>query len=501
MKKVASLCRAISGTINQSDFERFEEEFRHPDIRRMIEKNASVVESLQNLTAKPIVPPEDLSKVASLRFRPGIDVVQVRPSGYGYTIKVSAAPANMAPQETQVSAPQAQQALPPEMLQAADQQGAATVTGVQAQPDPMAEQMLPVNAFGIYKVTNAETGKQMIGYVIPGLFDPIQGTQTAMTLFTNGASYSVQPGISGSLVGVNHNLPIPENPDIRGLGVFVKTNGKAIMCTVPFNIITKVQVQGNGYFAAQDMNGTDLRIIPSEGLQRPVASSTTDIAIPADFQFMPLENPVQLAAGNELMKAAQANAYETMAEIRAWEGGCRLSGPVFEKIGSGEHSWADGVFWLAAAGMPQNLSAACLEKAASDGKPLRMFNLRPLSTREEAYEGALKEAAVDMLDTELPKRVNLLKEISAITFDKKASALVDTASVDAVLALNFLNPENVETFIEFLPQLEEASAKLASVTLAAQLGLQSIPKTAAVRAMFALEDVITGLKSLKSYQV
>jgi hypothetical protein len=108
---------------------------------------------------------------------------------------------------------------------------------------------------------------------------------------------------------------------------------------------------------------------------------------------------------------------------------------------------------------------------------------------------------VDMLDTELPKRVNLLKEISAITFDKKASALVDTASVDAVLALNFLNPENVETFIEFLPQLEEASAKLASVTLAAQLGLQSIPKTAAVRAMFALEDVITGLKSLKSYQV
>ena len=358
-----------------------------------------------------------------------------------------------------------------------------------------------VTAFGIYKVTNAETGKQMVGYVIPGLFDPVQGAQTSMTLFTNGSSYSLQPGISGALVGVNHNLPIPENPDIRGLGVFVKTNGKAIMCTVPFNIVTKVQVQGNGYFAAQDMNGTDLRIIPSEGLQRPVASSTTDIAIPADFKFMPLENPVQLAAGNELMKAAQANAYDTMVEIRAWEGGCRLSGPVFEKVGSGEYSWADGVFWLAAAGMPQNLSAACLEKAASEGKPLRMYGLRPLSTREEDYEGALKEAALDMLDTEIPQRVNLLKEIAAVTFTKEASALVDTASVDAVLALNFLNPENVKTFIEFLPQLEEASAKLASVTLAAQLGLQSVPKTAAVRAMFALEDVINGLKSLKSYQV
>jgi len=249
------------------------------------------------------------------------------------------------------------------------------------------------------------------------------------------------------------------------------------------------------------MNGNDIRIIPSPGLAKPVASSTTDIAIPPDFKFMPLENPIQLAAGSELMKAAQANAYETMVEIRAWDGGCRLSGPVFEKIGSGEHTWADGVFWLAAAGMPQNLSSACLEKAASSGNVVRMFGLRPVSTRNEMYEDALKEAAVDMMDTHLPQRVNLLKEISAITFDKKASALVDTASVDAVLALNFLNPENVETFIEFLPQLEEASTKLASVVLAAHIGLQSIPKTAAVRAMFALEDVINGLKSLKTYQV
>jgi hypothetical protein len=496
-----TLCSAIAGTINNSDFARFEQEFSTPEVRRMIEKNASVMEVLHRLTDAPIVPHTVMAKRASARFAPGTDVVQVRPSGYGYVIKVSAAPAGMAPQEAQVSAQEAQQALPPEMLQAADQQGAATVTGVQAEPDPMAEQMAPVTAFGIYKVTNAETGKQMIGYVIPNLFDPIQGAPTGVALFTNGTAYAVQPGITGSLVGVNHNLPIPENPDVRGLGVFVKTNGKAIMCTMPYNIVTKVQVEGNGYFAAQDMQGNDIRIIPSQGLMRPVASSTTDIAIPADFKFMPLENPVQLAAGNELMKAAQANAYETMAEIRAWEGGCRLSGPVFEKVGSGEHDWVDGVFWLAAAGMPQNLSAACLEKAASSGKPIRMFGLQPLSTREDIYQEALKEAAVDMLETEIPHRVNLLKEISAITFDKKASALVDTASVDAVLALNFLNPENVETFIEFLPQLEEASTKLASVVLAAQIGLQSIPKTAAVRAMFALEDVISGLKSLKTYQV
>ena len=78
---------------------------------------------------------------------------------------------------------------------------------------------------------------------------------------------------------------------------------------------------------------------------------------------------------------------------------------------------------------------------------------------------------------------------------------MDTASVDSVLALNFINPENVSTYLENLDLLQDASTKLASLVLATQLGLQSVPKTAATRAMFALEDVINGLKSLQEYEI
>lgn len=496
-----SICTAIAGTINESDFGRFNEVFEDPSTRRMIEKNASVVECLTRLTSSPVHSTDKIASVAASRFAMGFDVVQVRPSGYGYTVKVSAAPQGMAPQQAQMTQQQAQQALPPEMLQAADQQGAATVTNVQAEPDPLAEKMTPAKGFGLYKVTDATTGKQLVGYVIPDLFDPVTGKSSSMHLFTNGSSYSVQPAITGSLLGVNFNLPIPENPEVRGLGVFIKHNEKAIIATVPYTIITKVTVEGRGYMAAQDSMGNDIRIIPSEGLMKPVASSPSEIIIPADFKFLPLENPVHLAGGTELMKAAQANAYHTMMELRAWQDGCRLDGPVFDKIGSGEHDWADGVFWMAAAGVPQNLGSALLEKAASTGEPVRLFGLQPLSTREEFVEEARKEAAAALADVDIPQRVNLLKEIAAVTFSKEASALVDTASVDAVLSLNFLNPENVETFVEHLPQLEHASTKLANIVLASQLGLQSIPKTAAVRAMFALEDVISGLKSLKTYSV
>ena len=74
--------------------------------------------------------------------------------------------------------------------------------------------------------------------------------------------------------------------------------------------------------------------------------------------------------------------------------------------------------------------------------------------------------------------------------------MVNVDSVDSVLALNFVNPENVSTFLEHLPDLEKASTKLAALVLATQLGLQSVPKTAAVRAMFALEDVIIGVRPM-----
>jgi hypothetical protein len=498
---MGSLCEQIAGTLNESDFDRFNDVFADSAARRMIEKNASVMECLQRLTSSEIHSSEKLASAAASAFTAGYDVVQVRPTGYGYTVKVSAAPKGMAPQETQMTQQQAQQALPPEMLQAADQQGAGTVTNVQADPDPLAEKMGPATGFGMYKVTDASSGKQLVGYVIPGLFDPVSGQPSQVSLFTNGSSYSVQPSISGALLGVNFNLPIPEKPEVRGLGVFLKHNEKALIATLPYNIITKVTVEGKGYFAAQDMQGKDIRIIPSEGIAKPVATSPTEIVIPTDFKFLPLENPVQLAGGEEMMKAAQANAFPTMMELRAWSGGCRLDGPVFEKVGSGQHDWADGVFWMAAAGIPQNVSSALLEKAAASGDPIRLFGLQPLSTRAEYIGEAKKEAMLAFEDIDIPKRVNLLKEITAITFSKEASALVDTTSVDAVLALNFLNPENVETFVEHLPQLEHASEKLANIVLAAQLGLQSISKTAAVRAMFALEDVITGLKSLKSYSV
>jgi hypothetical protein len=193
------------------------------------------------------------------------------------------------------------------------------------------------------------------------------------------------------------------------------------------------------------------------------------------------------------MKEAQASAYPTMVEIRAWgDLSCDLRGPVFDKIGSGVQSWADGIFHLAAAGVPQNLATALLEKSASESQPVRLYGLHPLSTPVERVKTAAAMAAVKLANVKLPPKQCLLKE---------AAALSDVASVDSVLALNFINPENLETFIEYIPELEETSTKLANIVLASQMGLQTVPQQAAVRAMFAIENVVSALKDLQTHKI
>lgn len=498
-----TLCEKIAGTLNQEDFSRFNDSFKNEDIRRMVEKSASVGLALQKLTSVPIVSSTALLKTASMAAsRPGFDVIQVRPSGYGYLVKTSQAPEGMAPQEQQMSAEEAQAAgVPPEAMQAADQQGAATMTQVPAQPDPMTEQAQPAVTFGTYKVTNAQNGRQVVGFVIPGLFDPMQGQPTPLSLFTTGNAYALQPQIMGVMTGISFNLPEANPP--RGMGIFYKTDGKSLVATVPYTIVSEVTVEGRTYYSVQDMQGTQLQMVMSEGLQTPVVASEMEIAMPADYKFLPLDNPIQLAGGQEMMKAAQAEAWDTMAEIRAWPGGMKLSGPVFEKLGSGDHDWVDGLFYLAASGLQQNLAIPMLEKAAHTGEVVRLFGLQPISGRDEWSRDAVKEASANMskLASIIPKKTNLLAEAAALSIDKEASALLGTATVDSILALNFLNPENVTMYAEHIPQLEESAEKLAELVLAAQLGLQNISKTAAVRSMFAIETVVEGLKSLREYKI
>lgn len=496
--KQASICTQVAGTLDHEDFARFNEVYDNRAWSRFVQKNAGVMSALSKLAEAPILRPEERVKIASQKAAAQrFDVIQVTPIKDGYRVKVSAAPDGMYPQMQDMDYQQAQQALPPEMMQQADQQGAATTTNVQADVDPFVETPLPVTTFGLYKVMEAGTGRQIIGYVIPTLLDPKSGQAHPQALFVNGGQFAMQPQVMGNLVALSFNLP--SSPRIRGLGAFWKSDGRSIIVTTPFEVMNEVTVQGRKYYASRGADGQECQIVMVDQLKQPFAMPTGELAMPADWLFMPLDSPIQLDDGGQAqqggqmpMKQAQARMRMTQGTIRAWDGGCDLQGPVFDKVGSGPQSWVDGVFHLACAGVPQEVAVNLLEKAASAEKALDIFGLKPLSTYVDTMAQDLVKQHQKMASRKLPRKYNLLKE---------AAAIPDATSVDAILSLNFVNQDNVETFLENIPRLEEASCKLASLVLASQLGLSQVPQTAAVRAMFALEDVIGSLKSLESHTV
>lgn len=543
------LTMKIAGTILRSDFERYEDAFKDDTVVALLPKCAEVRAALTKLASLGVKEPPTRAQLVKTAAASRQDVVQVVPTRYGYLLKWAAAPDGTQVQQQELSVPQAQQALPPEMLQAADEQGAATVTGVEAEPDPLVETPAPVEGFGLYKVQEAATGKEIVGFVIPTLFDPRSGTPTPMKLFVNGGQFAVQPDMSGVLVGISYNLPAG-GAEPRGLGVFYKTDGRSIIATIPFNVMTSVSVNGSEYYSAQTPEGMEIQITPSDGTKRPVMVAPNQVAMPIDYTWLPLDNEIELAGSGTQMAPGMAPAPPGMggppaapaeagpvveeapaadpaaggeappkkepetkkqasvssrADIRAWKdqgggGGVVLSGPAFSKHGSGHYDWTDGVFWMAAAGCPQNLSLALFEKAASEQEVVQIYGLQQLRPEIDLPVDTASEKRAELVQKNIPK-VCLLKEAMAIEMHKEARDLVGVDSLDSLLAIGLINQENVQDFVDGLPELEDTQSKLASLVLATQLGMQSVPKVAAVRAMNALEDVIRGLRALKTYQL
>jgi hypothetical protein len=77
---------------------------------------------------------------------------------------------------------------------------------------------------------------------------------------------------------------------------------------------------------------------------------------------------------------------------------------------------------------------------------------------------------------------------------KEAAFIPDPMSVDTVLSLGFINPENISTFIASLPILDESQQKLCELLLAARLGCPDLSINALERSIKATESVVEGLK-------
>jgi hypothetical protein len=494
-EKKASILQGIAETIRESDAEAFTMKvasdaslvagFRRSGIAGLL---VDVLENTPRLSAD-----ERLEKVAS-SIMPTVITIQKLPGG-DFLFKTGASNAFAGGQQAQgevVPPEQAAEAMGEENAQAMQPGQSATAVA-----DPVEEQPLytmnekPCDEFGEWLVQDS-MGNRLMGWVFPkvlawdGNFTPQD-----IALFTNGSAYAFQDTIAGRLVGKSTTFP-SDTP--RGDGVFWSTEDGNGICTAPLMIGSSAAgPDGQQKFIGTDVMGTQVQVSLQQGLNKPMRVSDTEYALPSTWKFMRLNNQTELVQDPvQMNKAAQIQEMQNSVTL-FWNGSYNLEGGCgLGKVARDLRYDLDPVhaeFMLGLLGVEGGLAKQKVAEARKKGH-VKMAGLRTITLLSERYAQHTKTASA--LASKVPDlRRDLIKE---------AAAMDDSGTVDNLLSLNFINPENISQFISYLPELEETSEKLAEMLLFCYLGVKDLPEGAVERSMKNMEEVIQGLKSLQNVE-
>jgi hypothetical protein len=497
MKKSASLLMAIAPTIREKDASAFVEKLASdPYLVSGFRANGIAPLLIETLENTKTASAEERIMALAERIEPSVVTLQKLPGGQ-FLVKSAnnnafvpddAAKGQVIPEQ------EAAEAVGPETAQ--QMQPGQTATAVadpveSVEPDEESTADV-VDRFGQYEVED-QLGNSLLGHVFPqtlswdGNFTP-QPT----ALFTNGSAYAFQDAVAGELVGKGTTLPDDEP---RGDGAFYSVEGGEAIATQPVTINSAVVgPDGQPKFAASDAFGNPLVLTQVEGLKQPVRIDGNEFAIPDSWKFMRLNNQTHVAgSSDEMSKVSAAKSAPTEVDL-FYNGGFNVRGGCgLSKIARDFRYDLDPVgaeFVLGLLGVDGPTAKVKIAEARKKGC-VKLAHLKTITLFGDRIQEAEKRASA-FLERVPDLRRDLIKE---------AAAMDDEGTVDKILALNFINPENLETFINYLPELEKTAEDLAEMLLFSYLGMKELPEGAINRSMNALEEVITGLKGIAGSEV
>jgi len=490
-KESGSVLDRILTTIYASDYEKFASALQDPQVQAIyLQNRAATAPSLQKLSSAPVVEPyERTRKLASCAVKP--QVAQLVRTPDGYTVKTASTVAWL-PESRSLDRTAAIKVFGEKVVLAADVSGAVTMSEGPEVMGPSLEEVETegrrygvINQFGIYKVQTPD-GKELVGFVLPNLIG-VDGMKTSLNLFTNGAQHCVQEIIGGEPAGTGINLP-QGRPD--GYGAFYRPlpNGD-VEALVPIVIRGKVEEPVGIKIVGETFAGQPIVIAVQPGIKQPIPLDGT-LLLPDDFLWTPMDQTGHVALQDDIWvmnKTSMAHRELLKVTVRASEGQFSFDGIPLDKFAHQDKSFLsldDSMFLLAGLGVNQKYGATKLGEANTLGMPIEIRVGRIIKTAQVAADQAVQTARI--VSSHIPE----LKQ----TLFKEAGALPDTVTVDNVLALGFINQENVMVFASALPLLEKSQNRLCELLIAARVGLTDIPIGALEKTIRAMEQVINGLK-------
>jgi hypothetical protein len=343
------------------------------------------------------------------------------------------------------------------------------------------------------------------------------------TLWYDGQHWSIQDKMQGEHLA-DEEWEFSEGfmkPGVWFTWLHTHENGEQHPMT-PFKVVAvyasdSAGSEGSVTVRATDMFGHDVTFLIRSGIEK--IHSATGIIDPAIAEglggnafFVPKETPIitlgsqrirMVEHARELAHAFRDTAISNLALSRDKAHPAttlvvtctdkesslyRLEGNIMEPL-TGANACDVGQLkakWvLVMLGCSVEEAGRILEQAHSmPSKHVYVMSLRPMKYEANIRANKLGEI-MKVADT---MRVDLLKE---------AAYIKDKNSVDALLSLNFVSPENLLVFLQNVDTFRDVEAKLAKLLLLTRFGLEAVPEPAVANALKNLNIVTESLEMLQ----
>ncbi len=430
------------------------------------------------------------------------DVVQFKKEGH--VINVKYANSQMwSPQTDKLTAKEAAEVLPQDLRNRLAVQGSVTVSTepvVRSSFDE--EQAVHIKTSGAYLIKSSSqqrSGLEKLAQVYTNVTD-FDGTSMSMnlTVFHDG-DWSMQDKLAG--------FPKPDYE-----GEKFPSSGLAQVKDLDFEGIAKlgtVSFIGDGKailpITIRSIRPTKdgLELYGTSSMEQKIALVLTDnikgieklgkarYAIPSDSRFVHLGSLVKCSEdAAEYVKTASYEArLEIISDGRTYSFRHNDS---LRKMAAGQTQFlsrSDALFLASAMGVESDFADRMLSQADRTGSVM-LSGVRPIVTEYEKISAAL---------TQLKPLAERLSEMRVLLL-KEAAILPNEDTVDKVLSLSFITPENISIFTKNIPVFQATATELARTLIATRLGLEAVPEGAVQRAMQAIQGVIEAIQQLKYNQ-
>lgn len=357
----------------------------------------------------------------------------------------------------------------------------------------------PIEKFAACRAMTQEGPVQ--GWAIPGIWDPDRDVSARGVLLVSpeGHRYCEELAVDATLTKEAAAPELPNAPP-HGYGCFVRVDNAGVPCecTRPLRIMATLPHEDSVHYAA-DYEGVPVRVVPTDALAKFAAVDGTWLVPRDTCFFMPLVDkalPEPLDGEThqtrvEYEKNAASLALRSDGQRFYFTGG--VTGTLSTEFRDNVER-ADTLFLLGAYGLDESAALAKMAEAAAQG-----LSIVPVARMVTTY--AIRKTAASQEATRLYEEVRPRITKMRANLVKLAAQIPDADTVDKVLSLGFVNPENLSTFAENAPELENSLSNMCELLLLSRLGERRIPEEALQQGIHQMDSVLDVLRNLSGGDV